>query len=174
MNKDSFFSYCPHCKSTHFTFEHNFKFVCNECQFVYFHNIAAAVAVVLKYNDKILFTVRNIDPDKGKWDLPGGFIDPHENAEAAACREIKEELGLNIIPTDLKYMTSAPNDYLYKNVPYRTMDLFFEYELDSDEIVINALDEIKEVLWVKPSEIEITKIGFVSIRKVIAAQYCNL
>jgi NAD+ diphosphatase len=54
------------------------------------------------------------------------------------------------------------------------MDLFFEYELDSDEIVINALDEIKEVIWVKPSEIEITKIGFVSIRKVIAAQYCNL
>jgi len=89
-----------------------------------YHNIAAAVAIVFTYQDNILFTVRNVDPDKGKWDLPGGFIDPNENAEQASCREIHEEIGLVIQPSDLKYITTAPNDYLYKNVPYRTMDIF--------------------------------------------------
>jgi len=122
-------------------------------------------------DDKILFAVRNVDPDKGKWDLPGGFIDPNENAQEAACREIKEELGLDLQPSDLQFITTSPNQYLYKKVPYRTMDLFFECELQSDEINITAEDEIKELLWVKTSEIELEKIGFVSIRKVIGEKY---
>ena len=121
--------------------------------------------------DKILFTVRNVDPDKGKLDLPGGFIDPNENAQEAACREIKEELGLDLQPSDLIFVTTSPNNYLYKNVPYRTMDLFFECELPSYKITITAEDEIKELLWVKTSEIDLNKIGFVSIRKVIGELY---
>lgn len=169
----SFFRFCPNCQSQNFDFENCVKFHCNDCGFVYYHNIAAAVAVILKFEDKILFTVRNVDPDKGKWDLPGGFIDPNENVQEAACREIKEELGLDLQPSDLVFVTTSPNNYLYKNVPYRTMDMFFECELFSDKITIKAEDEIKELLWVKTSEIDLNKIGFVSIRKVIGEQYCG-
>jgi NAD+ diphosphatase len=171
MQNQSFFSFCPNCKSSDFDFENLVKFHCNDCGFVYYHNIAAAVAVILTFEDKILFTVRNVDPDKGKWDLPGGFIDPNENAQEAACREIKEELGLNLQPYDLKFITTSPNNYLYKKVPYRTMDLFFECKLHSETINITAEDEIKELLWVKTSEIDLNKIGFVSIRSVIGEKY---
>jgi len=156
----TFFKFCPSCKSTDFTFSNNVRFHCNACDFTYYHNIAAAVAIVFTFEDKILFTVRNVDPDKGKWDLPGGFIDPGENAEAAACREIKEELGLNISPNDLKYITTSPNNYLYKNVPYRTMDIFYECPLQTDMISITAEDEIQELIWVKRSEIDLENIGF--------------
>ena len=167
----TFFKFCPSCKSTDFTFSNNVRFHCNACDFTYYHNIAAAVAIVFTFEDKILFTVRNVDPDKGKWDLPGGFIDPGENAEAAACREIKEELGLDIFPNDLKYITTSPNNYLYKNVPYRTMDIFYECPLQTDMISITAEDEIQELIWVKRSEIDLEKIGFVSIRKVIGEKF---
>jgi ADP-ribose pyrophosphatase YjhB (NUDIX family) len=136
-----------------------------------YHNIAAAVAIIFTYEDKILFTERNVDPDKGKLDLPGGFIDPNETAEEAACREISEELGLTITSNDLTYITTAPNNYLYKNVPYRTMDIFYECQLKSDVISINAADEIKSLIWIKRSEIDLNKIGFVSIRKVIGERY---
>ena len=166
-----FFKYCPNCQSTNFDFPNNVRFRCNDCDFTYYHNIAAAVAIVFTFEDKILFTVRNVDPDKGKWDLPGGFIDPGENAEAAACREIKEELGIDVFPEDLKYITTSPNNYLYKNVPYRTMDIFYECELQTDVISIRAEDEIQDLIWVKRSEIDTDNIGFVSIRKVIAEQY---
>ncbi|MBL7887394.1 MAG: NUDIX domain-containing protein [Flavobacterium sp.] len=169
----SFFRFCPNCQSQNFDFENCVKFHCNDCGFVYYHNIAAAVAVILKFEDKILFAVRNVDPDKGKWDLPGGFIDPNENAQEAACREIKEELGLDLQPSDLVFLTTSPNNYLYKNVPYRTMDLFFQCELPSDKITITDKNEIKELLWVKTSKIDLNKIGFVSIRKVIGAMYCS-
>ena len=168
---NSFFKFCPSCASTHFTFPDNRRFLCDDCGFTYYHNIAAAVALVFTFEDKVLFTVRNVDPDKGKWDLPGGFIDPNETAEEAACREIREELGLNLQPSDLKYVTTSPNNYLYKNVPYRTMDIFYECALPSNGINVAAEDEIQELIWVKRSEIDLEKIGFVSIRKVIGEQY---
>ena len=167
----SFFKFCPSCASTHFTFPDNRRFFCEDCGFTYYHNIAAAVALVFTFEDKVLFTVRNVDPDKGKWDLPGGFIDPNETAEEAACREIREELGLDLQPSDLKYVTTSPNNYLYKNVPYRTMDIFYECALPSDAINVAAEDEIQELVWVKRSEIDLDKIGFVSIRKVISEKY---
>lgn len=172
INKQqSFFKYCPNCSSPNVTNQNNFKLHCTDCNFVLYHNIAAAVAIIFKHQDKILFTVRNVDPDKGRWDLPGGFIDPNETAEEAACREIKEELGLQISLNDLTYITTAPNNYLFKNVPYRTMDIFYECELQSDEIAINAHDEIKELIWVERTQIDIEKIGFVSIKKVIGEKY---
>ncbi len=169
----TFFKFCPSCGSTHFTFPDNRRFLCDDCGFTYYHNIAAAVAIVFTFEDKVLFAVRNVDPDKGKWDLPGGFIDPNETAEEAACREIKEELGIEITTTDLKYITTSPNKYLYKNVPYRTMDIFYACELTSDIIKIEAEDEIQELIWVKRSEIDLNQIGFVSIREVIGEFYSS-
>ena len=170
-NEASFFKFCPNCGSQNVTYVNNFKFHCGACDFVLYHNIAAAVAIVFTHKDQILFTVRNVDPDKGKWDLPGGFIDPNENAEEAACREIQEELGLHITLNDLKYITTSPNNYLYKTVPYRTMDIFYECPLHSKTIAINAEDEIKELIWVERKEIDLNNIGFTSIRKVIGERY---
>lgn len=164
----SFFNYCPNCGSTHFEFPENRRFFCHNCEFVYFHNIAAAVAVIFRYENQMLFTVRNIDPDKGKLDLPGGFIDPKETAEEAACREIKEEMGIDVKPNELRYITTHPNDYPYKNVPYRTMDIFFECKLQSDQVSVIAKDEIQELIWVKTNAVELDKIGFTSIRNVVA------
>lgn len=167
----SFFKFCPSCASTDFTFPENRRFLCNTCGFTYYHNIAAAVAIVFTFEDKILFAVRNIDPDKGKLDLPGGFIDPNETAETAACREIEEELGIAIQPQDLRYITTSPNNYLYKNVPYRTLDIFYECALPSEVIKIKAEDEIQELIWVQRSQIDLSKIGFISIRNVIEKYY---
>lgn len=167
----SFFKFCPSCASTDFTFPENRRFLCNACGFTYYHNIAAAVAIVFTFEDKILFAVRNIDPDKGKLDLPGGFIDPNETAEVAACREIEEELGIAIQPQDLRYITTSPNNYLYKNVPYLTLDIFYECALPSEVIKIKAEDEIQELIWVQRSQIDLTKIGFISIRNVIEKYY---
>lgn len=164
----TFFKHCPNCSSTNFEYHNNFKFHCHDCNFVLYHNIAAAVALVFTFENKILFTVRNVDPDKGKLDLPGGFIDPGETAAEAACREVAEELGLKISQDDLQYVTTAPNDYLYKNVAYRTLDIFYECKLSSDTIAVNAKDEIRELVWLQRGEIDLDHIGFVSVKKVIS------
>ncbi len=175
MNQEgtAFFKFCPNCGSQDIEYNNNFKFNCNTCDFVLYHNIAAAVAIIFTYEDKILFTVRNVDPDKGKLDLPGGFIDPGVTAEEAACREIKEEIGLTIPITKLLYVTTSPNNYLYKKVAYRTMDIFYECSLDSESIEVTAKDEIKELVWINRKEIDLNQIGFISIRTVIGERYLN-
>ena len=165
------FQFCPRCTSAKITETKAYRIACNHCGFVYYHNVAAAVAVVLRYHDQVLFTVRQKDPDAGTLDLPGGFIDPGERAEAAACREIKEELGIILDPRKLKYVTTAANDYLYKTVPYKTLDIFFEYELEHPEFGITAPDEIAALQWCHPPTMDLNAIGFISIRKVIGECY---
>ena len=72
-----------------------------------------------------------------------------------------------IKPEQLRFITTFPNNYLYKNVPYRTMDIFFECKLVEEQVHIVAPDEIKALEWFKLQEIPEEKIGFVSVRTVI-------
>jgi ADP-ribose pyrophosphatase YjhB (NUDIX family) len=50
---------------------------------------------------KLLLVKRNIEPYRGWWDIPGGFLEAGEHPEAGAVREMVEETGLNINPIKL-------------------------------------------------------------------------
>jgi len=59
----------------------------------------ASVAAIITLQDacgtKVLLTMRNHEPFKGYWCLPGGHIDANEPIEDAIRREVKEEIGLD-------------------------------------------------------------------------------
>ena len=46
--------------------------------------------------DGILLVKRDIEPQKGKWVIPGGYVDRGEEVDKAAIRETREECGIDI------------------------------------------------------------------------------
>lgn len=157
--------FCPKCGNETLQFDGEKKFSCKNCDFVLYHNCAAAVAVVIRCKGEILLTKRNQNPSKGKLDLAGGFVDPKESAENTCARELYEELGINIDQGNLKFLMSLPNVYHYKEIDYNTLDLFFEYNIE-EKIFAEKLEtsEISEIIWVKLSELNLEDIAFESQR----------
>lgn len=157
--------FCPKCGKETLQFNGENRFSCKSCDFVLYHNCAAAVAVIIKCGDEILLTKRNQNPGIGKLDLAGGFVDPKESTEKTCARELYEELGINIDESKLKFLMSLPNVYHYKEINYNTLDLFFEYNID-EKILAEKLEtsEISEIIWVKISELNLDEIAFDSQR----------
>jgi len=67
---------------------------CPACEWVYFPDPKVSAAVIVLREERILLVKRAFNPQAGKWALPAGFIDSHENPEDAAARECLEETGL--------------------------------------------------------------------------------
>lgn len=159
------FKYCPNCGNSIDQFDFR-RMSCSTCDLVYYQNVAAAVAVILKKDDKILFTVRNKEPKKGMLDLAGGFTDPDESVERTCQREIEEELGITIPLENFNYFLSRPNNYEYKGVPYKTCDLAFIADFPDEEIILQK-EEIADVKWISIKDIKLEEIGFDSLRGVV-------
>ena len=158
------FKLCPSCGSTDTYYDGTKKFSCKKCSFTYYHNVAAAVAAILKCEGKIVLIRRSNEPGKGKLDLPGGFLDPNETAEEAVKREIDEELNMDIGTPE--YLGSCPNVYEYKGVRYSTCDLFFYSRIDK---LPTSLDEteVQEVVLIDHLEIPVDEIAFESTKTAL-------
>ena len=139
--------FCPRCGSNTFkTKDKARSFICEECQFNYYLNSSAAVACLI-FNDegKLLLARRAVEPAKGMLDLPGGFVEPMETAEAAVIREIKEELGVNVINSE--YLGSFPNEYVFSGFSVFTLDLAFVCKVDNLRGVMPADDVSSVEFW---------------------------
>lgn len=160
------FKFCPRCGSERFV-EHNTKAkVCRQCGFQYYNNSSAAVAafIVSPNGQELLLCTRAKAPHKGLLDLTGGFVDDGETAEEAICREIKEELNLDV--TQAKYLFSLPNLYLYSDFTVHTLDLFFLVEVNNLAIMACA-DDVSAAQFIPFKQIDINTIGLQSVKKAV-------
>lgn len=136
------FIYCPKCGSKKIENKANRKWFCPECGFDLYNNVAAAVGVIIFDKDfNILLEKRAKNPRKDYLALPGGFVDPDETAEEAVIRECKEEIGAEI--KDIKFLCTFPNTYEYKNIVYKTCDMFFTAKLPESKTVEELIRELK-------------------------------
>ena len=167
-----YLKFCPKCGNESLNWDGEKKWNCKVCDYVLFHNVAGAVAVVIKFGDEILLTRRNQEPKKGKLDLAGGFVDPKETAEETCARELFEEMKIKIDISKLKYLASLPNIYEYKNIIYNTLDLFYEYELPEKLEMNLEISEISETIWLTKEEINLEDIAFDSQKRFLS-KYCK-
>ena len=71
--------------------EDRLRDVCDTCGFINYVNPKIVVGSVVTFGDRILFCKRAIEPRKGFWTLPAGFMEEAETAEEGAAREAMEE-----------------------------------------------------------------------------------
>jgi NAD+ diphosphatase len=157
--------YCPKCGSKNFKRSGVRSLKCDDCGFHFFVNASAAVAALITDDaGKLMLVTRGVEPDYGKLDLPGGFIDHHETAEEAVKRELNEELGLKV--TQLNYLFSAPNEYEFSDFKVFTLDMAFRVQVESTEN-LSAMDDILAYRFYSEEELNYDDIPAPSINSFV-------
>ena len=167
------FKFCPSCGSQELQFTLK-NMCCRNCGFTYYQNTAAGVGAIISRRSpneeglEVLLVVRAQAPEQGRYDLPGGFVDPAENLEGALLRELEEELGHEICSTlsPPKYLVSCSNSYHYKGNSYIVCDVFFSAEL-MGQVELIAADDVQAYLWCRVQDLEFEHIAFPSTRAAL-------
>lgn len=118
--------------------------VCSHCQFVDYINPKIIAASVVTKGSKVLLCRRAIDPRKGFWTLPAGFMETGETVEEAAQREAREEANAEIRIDRMLAVYSVPR--------ISQVQVMFRAELVSDispgpESLEVRLFDWKDIPW---------------------------
>lgn len=71
--------------------------VCSRCGFIHYHNPKVVVGSVVHHDGKVLLCRRAIEPRRGLWTLPAGYMEIGETVAEAARREAREEAEADIV-----------------------------------------------------------------------------
>ena len=103
--------YCPECGAElgERVVHGRTRPACPRCRFVHYANPKVAVGVIVARDDEVLLCRRDIDPGRGRWSFPSGYVDAGEPVEVAARREVLEETGLEVELSRLVGVYDSPN-----------------------------------------------------------------
>lgn len=160
------YSYCPYCANRleDRAMGKTFRRACATCGFVHFADPKVAVIGRIEHDGKVLLARRGVDPGRGLWALPGGYMDAGEMPEPALQREIREEVGLEIRVRDLVAI------YPMINTGGASLGIVLAYRAEPLEPLATpvAHDDVTEVAWFRPQEVP-DDLAFPSTREQIAA-----
>ena len=84
------------------------RLVCRDCGFINYENPKIVVGSVATWGPRILLCRRAIEPRRGYWTLPAGYLEQHEDAASGARREAWEEARAEIAIDQLLAVYSIP------------------------------------------------------------------
>lgn len=92
------FRFCPACggpfQTRRIKENEPKRLICSQCEFILYQDPKLVACSIVELDKKIVLLKRAIDPQKGKWVIPGGYVDQGEKVESAALRETLEECGI--------------------------------------------------------------------------------
>jgi ADP-ribose pyrophosphatase YjhB (NUDIX family) len=126
------------------------RFVCSSCELIHYTNPRVIVGCVPHYEGKVLLCKRAIEPRKGYWTLPAGFMENRETTLQGAARETWEEAEARVSNLEL---------YRIFDVPYISQVYMF-YRCDVDNGVFGVGPESLESGLYTEDEIPWDQIAF--------------
>jgi 8-oxo-dGTP pyrophosphatase MutT (NUDIX family) len=119
---------------------------------IYFTEVGAAGGLVKHRSGRYLFIEK-----KGKLDLPKGHIEPGEEANVCAIREVNEECGITG-HTIVKPLTPSYHTYSWEGISYLKKTHWFLMKFNGDMITEPQYEEgITKVVWLFPDELNTIK-----------------
>lgn len=121
-------------------------------QYEYPHPAVTTDIVIFTIRDKqlkLLQIMRGGDPYKGKWALPGGFVQLDEDLETGARRELSEETGISGVYLEQLYTYGAVD----RDPRERVITVAYYALIPSDKIVLQAATDAEAVGWFSMNEL---------------------
>lgn len=107
------YQFCPRCagllEMKFVPAEGKERLVCSECQFIFYLDPKVAACTMPIMDGKLVMMRRALEPNRGKWVFPGGYMERGETVEQAAIRETWEEVGLRVRLQELFNVYSYPD-----------------------------------------------------------------
>lgn len=139
------YQYCPKCggglKEISLNEEKYQRLICQKCGFIFYQNSKPTSSALILDGEKVLLGKRKINPAKGDWDIPGGFLELGEHPEDGLRREIMEELGVEI---KIKSLLGFFMD-VYGDGGDATLNICYVVEIKSGQP--KAADDVEELRW---------------------------
>ena len=138
--------------------------VCPDCNTVHYENplnVVGTVPVWGEGGEQVLLCKRNIEPRKGFWTLPAGFMEMGETSAEGAARETDEEAGASFVMQGLFSVMNVARVgqvHMYYRARllnaefapgYETMEarLFTEAEIPWDDIAFKTVTQTLELYF---------------------------
>lgn len=113
------------------------------------------IIFAVKENElKVLLVKRGVEPFKGMWAVPGGFVRINESLEDAAIRELKEETGVEDVYLEQLYTFGELN----RDPRGRVITVAYFALVNFEKIKLDAKTDVSEAKWF--SVLELPKLAF--------------
>ena len=137
--------------------------VCPACHVIHYENPLNVVGTVPFIDDRVLLCLRNIEPRRGKWTLPAGFMELGETVAEGAQRETAEEAGAQIELLDMFTLMNV--------VRVGQVHFFFRARLLSEHF--DPGHETQEVRLFREAEIPWDEIAFRTVRETLRCFFAD-
>lgn len=131
------------------------RYICDACDTIHYQNPLLVVGSVPVYQNRVLLCRRAIEPRRGYWTLPAGFMENGESTLQGACRETWEEAGAKICDEQIYrvfdipeisqvyifYLARLAQPQFSAGVESLEVALFSEQEIPWDEIAFTVVTE---------------------------------
>lgn len=139
---------------------------CPGCGYIHFHDPKVAAVAFIVDDFSILLVKRAENPEKGKWSLPGGFVDGGEDPREAAIREVYEETGLHVTVNRLLDVFYHPSQ------SSNLTPIVIAFEVHVIGGTLCAADDAEEVAWFTADKLP--ELAFASTHALISRWRASL
>ena len=148
------FTFCPACAGKLEAPDPDGGVRCPRCERSWYRNSSPTVGAAIVHDGRALATVRGRAPEKGRLDVPGGFLGPGEHPLDGLRREVKEELGIEVEATVEDCISMAI--HRYGSEGDFVLSLGFRSTVAGDPAMaeLAGSDDVAEVRWVSAEELE--------------------